>query len=55
VPSTPPLQSDRRLGRCKLPFAPAAVSLIRFCNVTAEHAMAEGEGDGSLDFWRTIH
>jgi uncharacterized protein YhfF len=32
-----------------------AVSIIRFCDVTAEHAMAEGEGDGSLDYWRTVH
>ena len=32
-----------------------AVSIVRLCDVTAEHAMAEGEGDGSLDYWRTVH
>jgi uncharacterized protein YhfF len=32
-----------------------AVSIVRFCDVTAEHALAEGEGDGSLEFWRTVH
>lgn len=32
-----------------------AVSIVRFCDVTAEHATAEGEGDGSLDFWREVH
>ena len=32
-----------------------AVAIIPFCDVTAEHAMAEGEGDGSLDFWRRVH
>ena len=32
-----------------------AVSIVRFCDVTPEHAMAEGEGDGSLEFWRSIH
>ena len=32
-----------------------AVSIVGFCDVTAEHAMAEGEGDGSLDYWRIVH
>ena len=31
------------------------VDIVRFCDVTAEHAAAEGEGDGSLDFWRRVH
>lgn len=32
-----------------------AVQIVRFSDVTAEHAMAEGEGDGSLEFWRNTH
>jgi uncharacterized protein YhfF len=32
-----------------------AVSIVRFCDVTAGHALAEGEGDGSLEFWRSVH
>ena len=29
--------------------------VVRFMDVTAEHAAAEGEGDGSLEFWRSTH
>jgi uncharacterized protein YhfF len=31
------------------------VEIVRFDAVTAEHAAAEGEGDGSLDYWREAH
>lgn len=31
------------------------VELMPFDLVTAEFAAAEGEGDGSLDFWRRVH
>ena len=30
----------------------ARVEIVRFCDVTAEHAAAEGEGDRSLESWR---
>ena len=32
-----------------------AVHIARFLDVTAEHARLEGEGDGSLESWRTVH
>jgi uncharacterized protein YhfF len=32
-----------------------AVSIVRFCDVSADHAMAEGEGDGSLEHWKDVH
>lgn len=32
-----------------------SVDVMPFSDVTAEFAAAEGEGDGSLDFWRTAH
>ncbi len=31
------------------------VTVVPFIDVTAEHAAAEGEGDGSLEAWRAIH
>lgn len=31
------------------------VELLRFDAVPAEFAAAEGEGDGSLEFWRRVH
>ena len=31
------------------------VTIAPFCEVTAEHAYKEGEGDRSLDFWRKAH
>jgi uncharacterized protein YhfF len=31
------------------------VAIVRFRDVTADHARLEGEGDGSLEFWRTAH
>lgn len=32
-----------------------AVDLIPFDEVTAEFAATEGEGDGSLEYWRRVH
>jgi uncharacterized protein YhfF len=32
-----------------------AVSIVRFCDVTEQYAMIEGEGDRSLAFWRSTH
>jgi uncharacterized protein YhfF len=31
------------------------VAIVRFQDVTAEFAAAEGEGDGSLEYWRRVH
>ena len=31
------------------------VQVIPYCDVTAEYAAIEGEGDGSLAFWREAH
>lgn len=31
------------------------VAIVRFCDVTADHARAEGEGDGTLASWRATH
>ncbi len=31
------------------------VAVIPYCEVSAEHAMREGEGDGSLEWWRMVH
>lgn len=31
------------------------VQVVRFGDVSAEHARAEGEGDGSLAHWRQVH
>jgi uncharacterized protein YhfF len=31
------------------------VSVIPFMQVSAEHAYKEGEGNRSLEFWRTVH
>lgn len=33
----------------------SAVSIVRFCDVSADHALAEGEDDGSLESWRRVH
>jgi len=32
-----------------------AVTVVPFIEVTPEHAIAEGEGDGSLEAWRATH
>lgn len=31
------------------------VEIVPYCDVTAEYAAIEGEGDGSLDYWRKAH
>lgn len=31
------------------------VDIVPFCEVTADFAAAEGEGDGSLDYWKRAH
>ena len=31
------------------------VEILRFGDVGAEFAAVEGEGDGSLDYWRRVH
>ena len=31
------------------------VEIAPFCEVTAEYAAIEGEGDGSLEYWRRAH
>lgn len=31
------------------------VDIIPFCQVSADHAFAEGEGDRSLQYWRDVH
>lgn len=31
------------------------VDVVRFADVSAEHARLEGEGDGSLEHWRRVH
>ncbi len=31
------------------------VEVVPFCQVTAEFAATEGEGDGSLAFWQRVH
>ena len=31
------------------------VTLVPFDKVTERHASLEGEGDGSLEYWRTVH
>jgi len=33
----------------------ARVHVIPYCEITAEYAAIEGEGDGSLEFWRAAH
>jgi uncharacterized protein YhfF len=32
-----------------------AVEVVPFADVSADHAAAEGEGDGSLEYWREAH
>jgi len=31
------------------------VQVVPYCEVTAEYAAIEGEGDGSLEYWRRAH
>jgi uncharacterized protein YhfF len=32
-----------------------SVNLVNYCDVSAEYAFLEGEGDGSLAYWRRVH
>ena len=32
-----------------------SVAIVPYCDVTAEYAAIEGEGDGSLAYWRNAH
>ena len=32
-----------------------SVAVVPYCEVTAEYAAIEGEGDGSLEYWRRAH
>jgi len=32
-----------------------AVETVAYCDVTPEYAAIEGEGDGSLEYWRDAH
>lgn len=29
--------------------------IVAYCEVTADYAAIEGEGDGSLEYWRKVH
>lgn len=42
-------------GEPKCVLQSTAVEEVRFKDVTAEFAAAEGEGDLSLEYWRTVH
>ncbi len=42
-------------GRARCVIRATAVEVVPFGEVTAEFAAVEGEGDGSLDYWRRAH
>lgn len=42
-------------GRPKCVIETTQVDITPFCEVTAEFASVEGEGDGSLQYWREAH
>lgn len=42
-------------GKAQCIIRTTAVRIVRFHEVTAEHARLEGEGDGSLASWRATH
>ncbi|MFL6468337.1 MAG: ASCH domain-containing protein [Pyrinomonadaceae bacterium] len=42
-------------GRPKCVVRTSRVRILRFNEVDAEHAFAEGEGDQSLEYWRGVH
>jgi uncharacterized protein YhfF len=42
-------------GRARCVIRTTSVEIVAFEAVTAEHAAAEGEGDRSLEYWRTSH
>jgi uncharacterized protein YhfF len=42
-------------GEARAIIRTSRVDIVAFSQVGAEHAAAEGEGDGSLEWWRRIH
>ncbi|WP_036766533.1 ASCH domain-containing protein [Parvularcula oceani] len=42
-------------GRARCLLRTERVEILRFRDVTEAHAAAEGEGDGSLSSWRSVH
>ncbi|MFE1085049.1 ASCH domain-containing protein [Brevibacterium sediminis] len=42
-------------GRPRALIETTAIDIVPFCEVTAEHAHSEGEGDRTLAAWREIH
>lgn len=42
-------------GEPRVVIETTSVRVVPFGDVGAEHARAEGEGDGSLDYWRSAH
>ena len=42
-------------GRPRALIETTAIDIVPFCEVTAEHAHSEGEGDRTLAVWREIH
>ena len=46
------LRSD---GEAACIIETADVKVVKFLDVTPEHAFAEGEGDRTLEYWRRVH
>ncbi len=42
-------------GRARCVIRTTSVEIVPFESVTREFAAAEGEGDGSLEYWREVH
>ena len=42
-------------GRARCVILVSSVEVVAFADVTEEFAATEGEGDGSLDYWRRVH
>lgn len=42
-------------GRARCLIQTTKVYVTPFCQVRASHARMEGEGDGSLSYWRQVH
>ena len=42
-------------GRARCVIRTTAVEVVPFDTVTPEFAATEGEGDGSLEYWRRVH
>jgi len=45
----------RSTGEAACVIKTTKVDVLRFLDVSAQHAFDEGEGDRSLDYWRTVH